>query len=108
MTNDQWKLWEQSMNMAPKITQQMYTTTRVEITQQESIDIARVLLSNCQVLNHLERGGTLSPEDMALAMNTTFSTLAGLYGRLMGLGKAYDALVTKQVVLEAELASTGK
>ena len=108
MTNDQWKLWEQSMNMAPEITQQMYTTTRVEITQQESIDIARVLLSNCQVLNHLERGGTLSPEDMAVAMNTTFSTLAGLYGRLMGLGRAYDNLITKQVVLEAELASTGK
>jgi hypothetical protein len=41
-------------------------------------------------------------------MNTTFSTLAGLYGRLMGLGKAYDSLITKQVVLEAELASTGK
>ena len=108
MTNDQWKLFEQSMNLAPEITQQMYTTTRVEITQQESIDIARVLLSNCQVLNHLERGGTLSPEDMADAMNNTFSTLAGLYGRLMGLGKAYDALVTKQVVLEAELASSGK
>ena len=108
MTNDQWKIFEQSMSMAPEITQAMYTTTRLEITQQESIDIARVLMSNCQVLQHLERGGTLSPEDMTTAMNNTFSILAGLYGRLMGLGKAYDALVTKQVVLEAELASTGK
>ena len=107
MTNDQWKLFETSLHLSPDITQQMYTV-RPEITERESIDIARVLLSNCQVLQHLQNGGTLSPEDMAEAMNNTFSTLAGLYGRLMGLGKAYDALVTKQVVLEAELASTGK
>ena len=107
MTNDQWKLFETSLHLSPDITQKMYTV-RPEITQQESIDIARVLLSNCQVLRHLEDGGVLSPEDMKMAMNTTFSTLAGLYGRLMGLGKAYDSLITKQVVLEAELASTGK
>ena len=107
MTNDQWKLFESSLHLSPAITQKMYTA-RPEMTEQESIDIARVLLSNCQVLQHLQNGGTLSPEDMAEAMNNTFSTLAGLYGRLMGLGKAYDALVTKQVVLEAELASTGK
>ena len=107
MTNDQWKLFESSLHLSPDITKRMYTV-RPEIGQQESIDIARVLLSNCQVLQHLENGGTLSPEDMSMAMNTTFSTLAGLYGRLMGLGKAYDNLITKQVVLEAELASTGK
>jgi hypothetical protein len=45
---------------------------------------------------------------MEMAMQTTFSTLAGLYGRLMGLAKAYDTLITKQVVLEAELAASGK
>ena len=108
MTNDQWKLWEDSMALAPEITQEMFTTRRVEMTQGESIDLARVLLSNCQVLQHLESGGTLSPDDMAMAMNTTFSTIAGLYGRLMGLAKAYDSLITKQVVLEAELAASGK
>jgi hypothetical protein len=34
--------------------------------------------------------------------------MSGMYGRLMGLAKAYDTLITKQVMLEAELASTGK
>ena len=108
MTNDQWKNFESSLHMAPEITQSMYTVIRKEMSQQESVDLARVLLSNCQVLQHLERGGTLSPDDMAMAMNTTFSTIAGLYGRLMGLAKAYDSLITKQVVLEAELAASGK
>jgi len=108
MTNDQWKIFESSLHMAPEIAQSMYTVIRKEMTERESVDLARVLLSNCQVLQHLESGGTLSPDDMAMAMNTTFSTIAGLYGRLMGLAKAYDSLITKQVVLEAELAASGK
>ena len=108
MTNDQWKIFESSLHMAPEISQSMYNLTRKEMTERESIDLARVLLSNCQVLAHLEGGGTLSSDEMEMAMNTTFSTIAGLYGRLMGLAKAYDALITKQVQLEAELAISGK
>ena len=108
MTNDQWKIFESSLHMAPEIAQSMYAVTRKEITERESIDLARVLLSNCQVLQHLQDGGKLSPDDMEMAMQTTFSTIAGLYGRLMGLAKAYDTLITKQVVLEAELAASGK
>jgi hypothetical protein len=108
MTNDQWKIFEQSIHMAPEIVQSMYTLRYPEMSERESIDLARVLLSNSQVLQHLQSGGTLSPDDMEMAMQTTFSTLAGLYGRLMGLAKAYDTLITKQVVLEAELAASGK
>ena len=108
MTNNQWKAFEDSMHLAPEIAQSMYNLRYVEMTNDESISLARVLLSNCQMLQYLQNGGTLSPDDMSDAMNTTVSTLAGLYGRLMGLAKAYDTLITKQVVLEAELAASGK
>ena len=108
MTNDQWNLFEQSMSMAPEITQTMYTTKKVEMDQTESLDLARVILSGITVLNHLQRGGSLTPQEMDTAMDDINRLISALYGRLMGLAKAYDSLVTKQVVLEAELASTGK
>jgi hypothetical protein len=108
MTNDQWKLWEDSMALAPEITQDMFNTKRVEMTEMESIDLARVLQSTSGILNHLQDGGRLSETDMKVAVETTVNLIAGMYGRLMGLAKAYDTLITKQVVLEAELAASGK
>jgi len=108
MTNDQWKMWNDSMALAPRILVDMFNTKRVEMTEMESIDLARVLQSTSGILNHLHDGGRLSETDMKVAVETTVNLIAGMYGRLMGLAKAYDDLVTKQVVMEAELAASGK
>ena len=108
MTKDQWNMWHQSMMLAPDILKDMFNTKRVEMTQTEAVDLARVLQSTSAILNHIHAGGSMSDTDMKVAIDTTFNLIAGMYGRLMGLAKAYDDLTTKQVVLEAELAANGK
>ena len=41
MTRDQWKVWEDSLDLAPEVMQEMYKPLRMEITEQESLDLAR-------------------------------------------------------------------
>jgi hypothetical protein len=53
-------------------------------------------------------GRMTDEHDLMELADLTLSMMSGLYGRLMGLAKAYDTLITKQVVLEAELAASGK
>ena len=108
MTRDQWKAFEESLHLAPEITREMYTG-RPEMTQTELVDISRTLYTACAALKMVQDGNDLSNDDDREAFcSTHFALISGLYGRLMGLARAYDESITKQAVLEAELATTGK
>lgn len=109
MTRDQWKLFENSMEMAPDILQEMYNTDRVEMTEGESLDLARAVRAGTTALYLVNQPNAKATEqDINMVVETTISMIAGMYGRLMGLARAYDEAITKQAVLEAELATTGK
>jgi hypothetical protein len=109
MTRDQWKVWEDSMSLAPDIVREMYTTPHMSVSEMESVDLARAIRSAAGALNAATTPGVkVSPEELMQVADITLNLVAGLYGRLMGLGHAYDEAVTKQTVLEAELATTGK
>ena len=108
MTNEQWKAFEDTLHLAPEVTVEMYNG-RPEMTNMELIDISRTLHAGCSALQAVEQGYKFRDvEEQAMFAQSHFSLLAGLYGRLMGLAKAYDEAITKQAVLEAELATTGK
>lgn len=107
MTNDQWNAFEDSMHLAPDVCKIMYTVNS-EVTHDEVIRLTSSLLSCTELLNSMCQNKVvpqLQFNEMAELLN---SLLAAMYGRLMGLAKQYDGLVTKQVLLEAELASAGK
>ena len=109
MTRDQWKVWEDSLDLAPEVMQEMYKPLRMEITEQESLDLARAVRTAAMALTVAAQPGTkVSQQELDVLVESTISMIAGLYGRCMGLAKAYDEAVTKQAVLEAELATTGK
>ena len=109
MTRDQWKVWENSLDLAPEVMQEMYKPHRMEITEQESLDLARAVRTAAMALTVAAEPGTkVSQQELDVLVESTISMIAGLYGRCMGLAKAYDEAVTKQAVLEAELATTGK
>ena len=108
MTNDQWKLWEDSMKLAPEITTAMFNARVKEMTQAEVVDMSRCLLSVTRCIESLAAGRITDKRDVEELADLTLNMMSGMYGRLMGLARAYDALITKQVMLEAELASTGK
>jgi hypothetical protein len=108
MTNDQWKIFEDSMANAPGITMEMFNARVKEMTQAEVIDLSRCLLTVTRCLDSMGQGRMTDQHDLADLAELTLNMMSGLYGRLMGLAKAYDTLITKQVMLEAELASTGK
>jgi hypothetical protein len=108
MTNDQWKIFEDSMANAPGITMEMFNARVKEMTQAEVVDMSRCLLSVTRCIESLAAGRITEKRDVEDLADLTMSMMSGMYGRLMGLARAYDALITKQVMLEAELASTGK
>ena len=109
MTRDQWKAFEDSLTVAPDIMQEMYNTDRMELTEVESVDLARAVRTGALALClATDPNSKASQQDITLVVETTISLIAGLYGRCMGLAKAYDEAITKQAVLEAELATTGK
>jgi hypothetical protein len=109
MTRDQWKVWEDSMSLAPDIVREMYAAPNMSISEGESIDLARAIRSAAASLNAATTPGVaITPEELMQVADLTLNLLAGLYGRVMGLGHAYDEAVTAQTVLEAELATTGK
>ena len=111
MTRDQWKMWEESMRLAPEILTEMYKPGHMEVTQEESLDLARAVRAGTAALTVATEPGMIdkvSDEELRMLVDTSVSLIAGLYGRLMGLAKAYDEAITKQTVLEAELATTGK
>ena len=108
MTNDQWKLWEESMALAPEITTAMFNARVKEMTQTEVVDLSRCLLTVTRCIESLAAGRITEKRDVEDLADLTMSMMSGMYGRLMGLARAYDTLITKQVMLEAELASTGK
>ena len=111
MTRDQWKLWEDSMKLAPEILREMYQPGHMEVTQDESLDLARAVRAGTAALTVATEPGMIdkvSDEELRVLVDASVSLIAGLYGRLMGLAKAYDEAITKQAVLEAELATTGK
>jgi hypothetical protein len=108
MTNDQWKIFEDSMANAPGITMEMFNARVKEMTQAEVVDMSRCLLSVTRCIESLAAGRITEKRDVEDLADLTMSMMSGMYGRLMGLARAYDTLITKQVMLEAELASTGK
>lgn len=109
MTRDQWKVWEDSLHLAPEIMVEMYKPGHMEVTEDESLDLARAVRTGAMALTLASRpDARISQQELEVLVDTTISMVAGLYGRLMGLAKAYDEAITKQVVLEAELATTGK
>lgn len=108
MTNDQWKIFEDSMANAPGITMEMFNARVKEMTQAEVVDMSRCLLSVTRCIESLAAGRITDKRDVEDLADLTLNMMSGMYGRLMGLAKAYDTLITKQVMLEAELASTGK
>ena len=108
MTNDQWKIFEDSMANAPRITMEMFNARVKEMTQAEVVDMSRCLLSVTRCIESLAAGRITDKRDVEELADLTLNMMSGMYGRLMGLAKAYDTLITKQVMLEAELASTGK
>ena len=109
MTRDQWKVWEDSLHLAPEIMVEMYKPDRMELTESESVDLARAVRTGAMALTLASQPNVqISQQELDTLVDTTISMVAGLYGRLMGLAKAYDEAITKQTVLEAELATTGK
>ena len=111
MTRDQWKMWESSMGQAPEILAEMFHTKDIEMTQVESLDLARAIRAGTAALTVATEPGTMhkvTPDELRMLVDVSVSLIAGMYGRMMGLAKAYDEAVTKQVVLEADLATTGK
>lgn len=108
MTNDQWEIFENTVKQAPQITEAMFNARVKEMTQAEVIDLSRCLLTVTRCLDSMGQGRMTDQHDLADLAELTLNMMSGLYGRLMGLAKAYDTLITKQVMLEAELASTGK
>jgi len=109
MTRDQWKVFEDSLHLAPEIVTEMYKPDRMEVSEGESVDLARVVRTSAMALTLAARPDVqISQQELDMLVDTTISTIAALYGRVMGLAKAYDEALTKQVVLEAELATTGK
>ena len=109
MTRNQWKVFEDSLHLAPEVMQEMYRPDRMELTESESVDLARVVRTSAMALTLASQPNVkISQQELEMLVDTTISTIAGLYGRVMGLAKAYDEAITKQTVLEAELATTGK
>jgi len=109
MTRDQWKVFEDSLHLAPEIMVEMYKPGHMEVTQDESVDLARAVRTGAMALTLASQPNVqISQQELDTLVETTISMVAGLYGRLMGLAKAYDEAITKQTVLEAELATTGK
>ena len=109
MTRNQWKVFEDSLHLAPEIVTEMYKPDRMELTESESVDLARVVRTSAMALTLASQPNVkISQQELEMLVDTTISTIAGLYGRVMGLAKAYDEAITKQTVLEAELATTGK
>ena len=106
MTESQWKQFEQSLSLAPEVALKMYKPSKMEMTETESISLARALLTASELMNHF----MLTSKDAKLqdTLELSMSIMSGMYGRVMGLAHAYDKAVTAQTVLEAELASTGK
>lgn len=109
MTRDQWETFNKSLDLAPEVMLEMYNSEKMEMTEMESLDLARAIQSGAMAL-HLasDPRAHISAEELNILAEASISLIAGLYGRLMGLAKAYDEAITKQAVLEAELATTGK
>jgi hypothetical protein len=107
MTNDQWQDFEQSMHLAPEECKIMYTHDR-EMTHVELVRLTTSLLSCSELLNHMCQKKQVNQDEFNDTAGLVNAMLSAMYGRLMGLAKKCDTLITKQVVLEAELASTGK
>ena len=108
MTNDQWKIFEDTLKTAPDITNAMFNARIKEMTQTEVVDLTRCLLTVTRCVESMGAGRMTDERDLMDLAELTLSMMGGLYGRLMGLARAYDTLITKQVVLEAELAASGK
>jgi hypothetical protein len=108
MTNDQWKIFESSMSQAPEIVEAMFNAHVKEMTQAEVIDLSRCLMTVTRCLDSMGQGRMTDERDLQDLAELTLNMMSGLYGRLMGLARAYDTLITKQVMMEAELASAGK
>lgn len=109
MTNDQWAEFEASLENAPEITRMMYAKPNPEIDQDEMLALAHALLSANSAFHSIAASGkAVSSEDFRDLTVLLDRLMAGMYGRLCGLARAYDRGVTQQVLLEAELASNGK
>ena len=109
MTRDQWETFNKSLDLAPDVMLEMYKPHRMEITEEESLDLARAVRTAAMALTlAAQPGAKVSQQELDTLVESTISMIAALYGRTMGLAKAYDEAVTKQAVLEAELATTGK
>ena len=109
MTRDQWETFNKSLDLAPDVMLEMYKPHRMEITEEESLDLARAVRTAAMALTlAAQPGAKVSQQELDTLVESTISMIAALYGRMMGLAKAYDEAVTKQAVLEAELATTGK
>ena len=96
------------MANAPGISMEMFNARVKVMTLAEVVDMSRCLLSVTRCIESLAAGRITDKRDVEDLADLTLSMMSGMYGRLMGLAKAYDTLITKQVMLEAELASTGK
>lgn len=106
MTNDQWKAFEESMRIAPEITRKMYNPAVMEMTEVESMSLAHALLCAVEALQYAHSNA--KTEQLRDTLDLTMSMMSGMYGRLLGIARAYDKSVTAQTLLEAELASVGK
>lgn len=107
MTSDQWNTFEESMPLAPPEAKIMYNNPN-GLTQGELVALTNTLLVVSETFQHLGNQPEVNQRTFNEAAELMNTLLAAMYGRLMGLAKQYDLLVTKQVLLEAELASTGK
>jgi hypothetical protein len=106
MTESQWNEVVRSLEIAPDITQKMFDPPQMELTKHEVISLGHALLCSTEMLN--AQGQMSDNKALTDTIDITVSMIAGLYGRLLGLARAYDKSVTAQTILEAELASTGK
>jgi hypothetical protein len=109
MTNDQWEFFEETLQAAPQLVQDMYRAKVTEIRQDEMAKLTTAVLYCVEALEAFAASPNgVSQSDFAYLASSVERLVSAMYGRMLGIARSLDEAVTKQVVLEAELAAAGK
>ena len=109
MTNDQWKHFEATLETAPGLVQDMYYANKPEINQDEATKLTIALLCCVEMMDdYAKKPDGISQEEFIGFSASVERLMSAMYGRMLGIARRLDHAVTQQVVLEAELAATGK
>lgn len=108
MTNDEWNTFEETLEHCPPIVVEMYTAPRLEMNRDEFVALTNAILVATTTMERLAHQKSVSQSDFVQFAGAMDRLFQGMYGRMLSLGRALDRSHTAQVLLEAELATTGK